>query len=73
MLVLELDNEDELEKVDDEEEERDVITVREFFARSIIFEEKMKKGKTMQELEQKCAAVFLKQWIVLHKHPVGCQ
>ena len=40
MLVLELDNEDELEKVDDEEEERDVITVREVFARSIIFEEK---------------------------------
>ena len=39
MLVLELDNEDELEKVDDEEEERDVITVREVFARSIIFEE----------------------------------
>ena len=53
MLVLELDNEDEFEKVDDEEEERDVITVREVFARSIIFEEKMKKGKTMQELEQK--------------------
>ena len=40
MLVLELDNEDEFEKVDDEEEERDVITVREVFARSIIFEEK---------------------------------
>ena len=41
MLVLELDNEDEFEKVDDdEEEERDVITVRELFARSIIFEEK---------------------------------
>ena len=39
MLVLELDNEDELEKVDDEEEERDVITVREVFARSIIFQE----------------------------------
>ena len=39
MLVLELDNEDEFEKVDDEEEERDVITVRELFARSIIFEE----------------------------------
>lgn len=39
MLVLELDNEDEFEKVDDEEEERDVITVREVFARSIIFEE----------------------------------
>ena len=36
MLVLELDNEDEFEKVDDEEEERDVITVREVFARSII-------------------------------------
>ena len=49
MLVLELDNEDEFEKVDDEDEERDVITVRELFARSIIFEEKMKKGKTMQE------------------------
>ena len=32
MLVLELDNEDEFEKVDDEEEERDVITVREVFA-----------------------------------------
>ena len=40
MLVLELDNEDEFEKVDDEEEERDVITVRELFARSIIFEKK---------------------------------
>ena len=41
MLVLELDNEDEFEKVDDEEEEeRDVITVRELFARSTIFEEK---------------------------------
>ena len=40
MLVLELDNEDEFEKVDDEEdEERDVITVRELFARSVIFEE----------------------------------
>ena len=39
MLVLEFDNEDEFEKVDDEEEERDVITVREVFARSIIFEE----------------------------------
>ena len=39
MLVLELDNEDEFEKVDDEEEERDVITLREVFARSIIFEE----------------------------------
>ena len=32
MLVLELDNEDEFEKVDEEEEERDVITVREVFA-----------------------------------------
>ena len=32
MLVLEFDNEDEFEKVDDEEEERDVITVREVFA-----------------------------------------
>ena len=41
MLVLELDNEDEFEKVDDEEEERDVITVREVFARSIIFEEEI--------------------------------
>ena len=41
MLVLEFDNEDEFEKVDDdEEEERDVITVRELFTRSIIFEEK---------------------------------
>ena len=41
MLVLEFDNEDEFEKVDDdEEEERDVITVRELFARSTIFEEK---------------------------------
>ena len=41
MLVVEFDNEDEFEKVDDdEEEERDVITVRELFARSIIFEEK---------------------------------
>ena len=41
MLVLELDNEDEFEKVDDDEdEERDVITVRELFARSTIFEEK---------------------------------
>ena len=39
MLVLEFDNEDEFEKVDDEEEERDVITAREVFARSIIFEE----------------------------------
>ena len=39
MLVLELDNEDEFEKVDDEEEDRDVITVREVFARSIIFQE----------------------------------
>ena len=40
MLVLELDNEDEFEKVDDDEEEdRDVITVRELFARSVIFEE----------------------------------
>ena len=46
MLVLELDNEDEFEKVDEEEEEeRDVITVRELFARSIIFKEKMKKVK----------------------------
>ena len=41
MLVLELDNEDEFEKVDEEEEERDVITVREVFARSIIFEEEI--------------------------------
>lgn len=40
MLVLELDNEDVFEKVDEEEEERDVITMREVFARSIIFEEK---------------------------------
>ena len=40
MLVLELDNEDEFEKVDDDEDERDVITVRELFTRSIIFEEK---------------------------------
>ena len=40
MLVLEFDNKDEFEKVDDEDEERDVITVRELFARSIIFEEK---------------------------------
>ena len=31
------------------------------------------KEKTMQQVEQECAAVSLKQWIVLHKHPVGCQ